>query len=314
MLTLVWRHGLHAAAVGFDDFTAQPTPRADFHARSPAIEHLRAAQAREPGRVFGFQSHLFPGWTGVYGLEAVHGPDALVNPALRDLLGASGVERQWDWRLYAEAKDAGAVRPFLDALNVRHYVDRGGDARALAAHLRPELAADLEVYSSPTAWPRAFFCPEVIDYQGAPELVARIRASAGRPFAAVERSDGAAVAAVAKVARATGAAPAEPASHYQLGPNATSFLVRARQPGVVVLTEANWPRDFRATVNGRATPVIRVNHAFLGLVLDGPGEYRVTFRHWPRDLSRNLSLCLLGALLLAGTVWLGRRGPTTSPR
>jgi hypothetical protein len=314
VLTLVWRHGLHAAAVGFDDFTAQPTPRADFHARSPAIEHLRAAQAREPGRVFGFQSHLFPGWTGVYGLEAVHGPDALVNPALRDLLGASGVERQWDWRLYAEAKDAGAVRPFLDALNVRHYVDRGGDARALAAHLRPELAADLEVYSSPTAWPRAFFCPEVIDYQGAPDLVARIRASAGRPFAAVERSDGAAVAAVAKVARATGAAPAEPASHYQLGPNATSFLVRARQPGVVVLTEANWPRDFRATVNGRATPVIRVNHAFLGLVLDGPGEYRVTFRHWPRDLSRNLSLCLLGALLLAGTVWLGRRGPTTSPR
>jgi hypothetical protein len=89
---------------------------------------------------------------------------------------------------------------------------------------------------------------------------------------------------------------------------------KLKKPGVVVLTEANWPRDFRATVNGRATPVIRVNHAFLGLVLDGPGEYRVTFRHWPRDLSRNLSLCLLGALLLAGTVWLGRRGPTTSPR
>jgi len=314
VLVLVWRHGLHAAAVGFDDFTAQPTPRADFHARSPAIEHLRAAQAREPGRVFGFQSHLFPGWTGVYGLEGVHGPDALVNPALRDLLGASGVERQWDWRLYAEGKDAGAVRPFLDALNVRHYVDRGGDARALAAHLRPELAADFEVYASPTAWPRAFFSPEVLEYQGAPELVARIRGSAGRPFAAVERSDGAAIAAVAKVARATGAAPAEPASHYQLGPNATSFLVRARQPGVVVLTEANWPRDFRATVNGRATPVIRVNHAFLGLVLDGPGEYRVTFRHWPRDLSRNLSLCLLGALLLAGTVWLGHRGPAATAR
>ncbi|MEY3608551.1 MAG: hypothetical protein RLZZ447_1339, partial [Verrucomicrobiota bacterium] len=314
VLSLVWRHGLHASAVGFDDFTAQPTPRADFHARSPALEHLRAAHAREPGRVFGFQSHFFPGWTGVYGLEGVHGPDALVNPALRDLLGASGVERQWDWRLYAEAKHAGAVRPFLDALNVRHYVDRGGDPQALASHLTPELTADLDVYSSPTAWPRAFFSPEVVEYQGAPELVARIRASAGRPFAAVERSDAAAVAAVAKVARATGGASAEPARHYHLGPNSTTFLVRARQPGVVVLTEANWPRDFRATINGRAAPVIRVNHAFLGLVLDGPGEYRVTFRHWPRDLSRNLSLCLVGALLLAGTLWLGRRTPAPSPR
>jgi hypothetical protein len=116
------------------------------------------------------------------------------------------------------------------------------------------------------------------------------------------------------VPRGSGAATAEPASRYQLGPNATSFVVRARQPGVVVLTEANWPRDFRATVNGRATPVIRVNHAFLGLVLDGPGEYRVTFRHWPRDLSRNLSLSLLGALLLAGTIWLGRRGPRAIAR
>lgn len=48
VLALVWRHGLHAAAVGFDDFTAQPTARADFHARSAAVEHLRAAQAASP--------------------------------------------------------------------------------------------------------------------------------------------------------------------------------------------------------------------------------------------------------------------------
>ena len=80
--------------------------RVDFHARSGAMEFARAAHAREPGRGYGMQGNFFPGWTGVYGLETVHGPDALVNPWLRELIGVSGLERIWDWRLYAEPGNA----------------------------------------------------------------------------------------------------------------------------------------------------------------------------------------------------------------
>ena len=76
-------------------------------------------QAKEPGRGFGFQGNFFPGWTGAYALETVHGPDALVNPWLRELMTVSGIERLWDWRLYLEPANVANAQPFLDALNVR---------------------------------------------------------------------------------------------------------------------------------------------------------------------------------------------------
>jgi hypothetical protein len=80
---LCWRQGLHTNAIGFETYTARPPVRVNFHAKSDAIEFVRAAQRQEPARGFGLHGNYFPGWTGVYGLESVHGPDALVNPWLR---------------------------------------------------------------------------------------------------------------------------------------------------------------------------------------------------------------------------------------
>jgi hypothetical protein len=40
-----------------------------------------------------------------------------------------------------------------------------------------------------------------------------------------------------------------------------------------------------------------LNHAFKGVVVDAPGEYRVRFRYWPKNFPRNLTLCGLGAVL-----------------
>jgi hypothetical protein len=148
---LVWRFALHAPAAGFEDFIVRPAVRTDFHARSGAMEFARAAHAREPGRGFGFNGNFFPGWTGVYGLETVHGPDALVNPWLRELASVSGLERLWDWRLYVEAVNIAAARPFLDALNVRFYFDLLSKHPALPASLTLAHGADLDVWQSPTA-------------------------------------------------------------------------------------------------------------------------------------------------------------------
>ena len=304
---LLWRHGAHDSALGFEDFVNRPTRRADFHARSEAMETARAAQEGTPARGYGLHGNFFPGWTGVYGLEGVHGPDALVNPFVRELMGASGITRMWDWRFYAEAREAGNVRPFFDALNVRHYFDLASDQGVLGRALRLVRTADLDVYESPTAWPRAFFSDRVVVYETPAELAARIRAAAGRPFAALQRKDHSSQGMLSAVPRAETGATVNPARDYRLTANSTSFTVKANGPGVITVLEAHWPGDFRATLNGREAGVVRVNHAFNGIAVPAAGEHRVTLRYHPRDLSRDLILSALGAALLAATLLLALR-------
>ncbi|MDP3073388.1 MAG: hypothetical protein Q8N18_24060 [Opitutaceae bacterium] len=305
--TLLWRHGLHTGGVGFQDFTVRPTVRVDFHARSGAMEFARAAQEREPGRGFGFNGNFFPGWTGVYGLETVHGPDALVNPWLRELVGVSGVERVWDWRLYVEAAQIAAAQPFFDALNVRYYFDMLSKHPALAQSLKLVHGADLDVWQSPTTWPRAFFTDRLAAYDRPAELVEKIRTAAGRPLAAAQRGDRDAAAALANLPQDLATRTSTPATNYVLTENSTRFTVRASAPGVIVLTEAFWPADFRVEVNGRKAPILRLNHAFKGVVVEGPGEYAVMFRYSPKNWPRNLTLCGLGVAGLALLLWLSLR-------
>ncbi len=309
LTALLWRHGLHGSAVGYEGFTLRPTTRVDFHAKSGAMEFARAAQAREPGRGFGFYGHVFPGWTGVYGVETVHGPDALVNPYMRELANVSGVERMWDWRLYAESHEIATIQPFFDALNVRTYFDLKTRHPALAASLRLVHESDLDVYESPTAWPRAFFTDRIDAYDQPAELVAKMRAATGRPFAAAQRSDAVAQAALAAIPGDVATRTVTPATAYRLTENTTTFTVRASSAGVIVLNEVFWPGDFRAEVNGAKSPVLRLNHAFRGVVVPAAGEYRVHVYYRAKNFPRHLALSGLGLLLGAGTLVLALRRP-----
>jgi hypothetical protein len=240
-------------------------------------------------------------------LESVHGPDALVNPWLRELVSISGVERLWDWRLYVEATTLAKARPFFDALNVRFYFDMLSKHPALQESLRFVQGADLDVYESPTAWPRAFFTDRLGIYDQPAELVTKFGSAAGKPFAAVQRNDSPATLAIAALSNDLGARSANPATNYTLTENTTTFRVHASGPGMIVLTEAFWPGDFRAGVNGRKAPIIRVNHAFKGVMVDAPGDYTVTFRYWPKNFPRNLALCGIGAALLIMSLTIALR-------
>ena len=313
---LLWRHGLHAGAMGFETYTARPTLRADFHAKSEAVEFLRAVQKREPARAFGLHGNFFPGWTAAYGLETIHGPDALVNPFMRELVTAfvanPAIERWWDWRLYVDVANVPVARPLFDALNVRYYLDLQSDQGVLGRALKLLKVSDLDIYESPTAWPRAFFTDRLDVYDLPADLVEKIKTGDGRPFAAAQRDDVARQTALAILPRNLATRTVAPATGYRLTTNTTSFDVHASQHGVIVLTETFWPGDFRAELNGRKVPVVRLNHAFKGVVVDTAGDYRVTFRYVPKNFPRNLLLCALGAARLALSLWFALRSPRTA--
>ncbi|PTX92584.1 hypothetical protein [Opitutus sp. ER46] len=307
---LVWRHALHAPAAGFESFVLRPTTRVDFHAKSEAVQLMQAAVAREPARAYGIRGVFFPGWNDVYGLETIHGPDALMNPWYRELTGLlGGAQRLWDWRIYLEPPNVPAARPFFDALNVRFYLDRHSDQGLMGRALKLTKIADLDVYESPTVWPRAFFTDRVAPYDRAEEFAEKIRTGDGRPFAAMARKDLAATPTLAALWGDWAGRRVVPATHYRLTENTTAFDVHAPGPGAVVLLETFWAGDFRVFVNGRKQPILRLNHAFKGVALPAGGDYRIEFRCVPRHWYRNVAFSIVGAVLFLASLAAAWRWP-----
>jgi hypothetical protein len=187
----------------------------------------------------------------------------------------------------------------LDFLNVRYYFDAPGGSSESAAGLKLDRAADLNVYESPTAWPRAFFSDRLLVYQRPEQLMAEIARGDGRPFAAVQASETAAPLGLAAISRGLAGRKVAVAYDYRLTSHTTSFEVRASGPGMVVLAESWWPGYPHATVDGRETRVLRVNHVFQGVLIERAGTHRLVFDYRPRHFSRMLWLAAAGLAGLA---------------
>ncbi len=292
---LHWRHGLQVG-MAFPDYVIMPTSRVDLRERSPALEAIQAARDT-PFRVAGFVDTFFPGWSAAYDLEGLSGPDALVNRYYRQFMDASGIERVWDWRYKLEDKDLTAVKPFLDALNVRFYLDYPAGQKGSKTSLRPFRSLDMEAYESPTYWPRAFFTDSAAVYTDLAQYCSWIRGGDGRPFAAIQHNDWIRLSPVPEVSGDLASRQVRAARDYRLTTNTTSFTVSATGPGFIVLSEAYERINFHATLNGAEVPYLRINQAFKGVYVDAPGEYRVEFRYWPRDFTVILAVSGTGLLL-----------------
>lgn len=82
------------------------------------------------------------------------------------------------------------------------------------------------------------------------------------------------------------------------------LVVRAAGPGVLVLSEG-WDAGWTARVDGRPSPVLRVNGDRLGVVI-GEGNHRVVLLHRPRGFLAGCLLAAGGVLLLASSAWRAR--------
>lgn len=308
-----WREGLRTGT-GFADYVVAPTSRVDLKADSPTIDALRDARDT-PFRVIGFHNDLLPGWSIVYDLEGISGPDALVNPYYREFMDAAGVPRVWDWRYIVEQTDLAALKPILDALNVRFYVAYHESADLTGKYLLRFYSGDMDAFESASVWPRAFFTDGAAVYANPAQLCSWIKAGDGRPFAAIQRDDWARLSPVPRVSGDLRIRRIRAARDYRLTADTTSFTVSAPGPGFIVLSEAYEKDNFRATLNGVRVPYLRVNHAFKGIYVDAAGTYQVAFTYRPRGFAATLGLCGagLGILGLAlGAALLSRGRPAGS--
>jgi hypothetical protein len=313
---LYWREGLQVG-MAFPNFVIMPTSRVDLQASSPSIESMAASRA-SPLRAVGFVDNFFPGWSVAYDLEGICGPDPLINPFYKQLMDASGIEQVWDWRYKLEDKDLDSVKPVLDMLNVRFYLDYPAGQRRPRKELRPFSSADMEAYESPSYWPRAFFTDSAAVYDDLPQFVSWIKGGDGRPFAAVQHSDWINLSPVPRASRDLGTRQIRLAEDYRLTTNSTSFTVTATGPGFIVLTEAYERSNFHATLNGAEAHYLRINHAFKGIYVDSPGTYLVRFTYWPRGFSTTLVLfgigLLLAVLAISTAIFILKPPPDAGPR
>jgi hypothetical protein len=291
-----WREAL-TNGWGFADYVVRPGVRTGLLANSPAIDALRSPPD-SPARALGFHDDLLPGWSGVYGVEGISGPEALMNPYYRELMDASGITRTWDWRYIVEPPDLARVKPILDLLNVRAYAGYRLGATRPGPELAQVASADMDVYESASAWPRAFFTDSVALYGDTAQFASWVKAGDGRPFAGIQLSDWAKLSPAPRVSGNLAKRRVAMARGYRLTNNTTAFTVDAPGPGFIVLTEAYERDNFRATVNGRPAPYLRINHAFKGVYVDSAGTYEVRYEYWPSGLSAALAVAAAGGALM----------------
>ncbi len=304
---LTWRHSQYLKTP-FDDYVFNPQLRVNLHPVSPAVKFVDAKMT-EPSRPIGFGLNLFPGYNQMLGWESILGVDPLRNRYHDELAKALNLSRVKDAdtpNLDDEAHTPNIVNG-LDLLNVRYYLATHSPQPRDIPGLTRLGQFDLDVYESEKAWPRAFFTDRLWTYDNVASLAERVQSGDRRPFAAVEEYKEKLPRGVDLLSPNLTDRTVQPADHYRLTTNTTSFEVKAPSAGVIVLSENYYPDEFQVTVNGKPAEYFRVNHAFKGVYVDAPGTYRVEFDYWPHTMTLALVLAAFGFAGISVLGWMAFR-------
>lgn len=184
-----------------------------------------------------------------------------------------------------------------------HTLERQPLALGLLRPVFHDPVAGVQVWENPTAADRAFLAPvseSVSDESAAFAALDRVRVKDLRRRAFIEGA-----ACTTDPAFPADASPGRLVS-LRVSPNRVAIRYDAKTAGVLTLTDA-YSRGWRATVDGRTVPVLKVDGAFRGVCLDGPGEHRVEFVYRPPHWNVALALAATGLIGLAGLTRAGYR-------
>jgi hypothetical protein len=166
------------------------------------------------------------------------------------------------------------------------------------------------IWENPAATPRVFLAPDVRAAASGSEALSLLKDIPNLTRSVVVESDG--------QAHSDGKAqpdpdpaqrdpraqsdpdPAQPAGtlrEFHVSPNEVRIKYSANLPGVITVADS-FSDGWRAEVNAREAPVLRVDGVFRGVKIETPGELDVRFWYRPPRWNLSLGLCGVGVLLL----------------
>lgn len=250
-------------------------------------------------RVAGLDAALVPHSAAFFGFAEARAYDPMTFAPYAGFLALAGEPSAAGWHRLLDP-----AHPVLDFLGVRWVFDHP------SAYHRPGVeVAYLDrgalVYENPEALPRAFLPPRVVAHATPEEALAaaaRIRDFAER--VAVSGLD------VGEPLTGRGvllpSGPAELAG-LVVEPRRLRARVTAQAPALVATSQPAIP-GWRLYVDGRPALELRVNGAFLGVVVDA-GEHAVEMVYAPRSWTWGLALAAAGAVLAGLLLLLPRLLP-----
>jgi hypothetical protein len=263
----------------------------------PPVPVLEQVAKAEPGRIIGFNC-LPASLAAMCGLRDIRGYDSVDPASLMALMAIAGDSRsttpdyaltQWLIPQIKKTPEGGIrLSPLFDMLGVRYIIFRKPiypDARAAFE------GADYWVLTNPTAFPRAFVPRKV---EVVPDKEARLAKLTSPRF------DPAAVAYVESPVQLPDSCRGAVELAGEI-PTRVSLSARMETPGLVVLADL-WDKGWRACLDGKPVPILRVNHALRGVIVPA-GTSKLEFRYEPASFAWGLRLSCLAAAVLIG--WVG---------
>ncbi len=260
-----------------------------YYPRLPVLTRLAAAP---PGRICGVAC-LPPNLNQMAGLSDVRGYDGADPERIVDLLerlaqpgGPPSPEYARTLMLVPRVPS-----PLADLLGLRYLVYRGRPPAGVHPYLSGD---DYFVLLNPKALPRTWVPRRAEVVADAAERLRRLTDPGFDPRGAalVEAPAGLPEALVQGGARGS-------ARLIQDQDERVVIAAEMETEGLVVLSD-RWDAGWRASVNGREAPVLRVDHALRGVVVPR-GRSTVEMRYQPASL--RLGLAAFAAALVLGALW-----------
>jgi hypothetical protein len=278
---------------------------------APTFQFLKQDPA--PHRVASVNLTYGSNFELVYGLESAAGYTIPLRRVTR-LLSTLGPKS--DAAILEAEKVAQSRNRLLDLMNVKYLVANTWNRSAETLASNPDrfrLAfsdGSVRVFENLSALPRAFLVPasSVLVLPDEESQLAELCAPGFDPARAVILPE-------KPPAPRDGSGGNRPAlsevTRFEQGINDVSLRVSAAEPSILVLSQMHYP-GWKALIDGEDAPILRVDYAFLGLVLE-PGTHAVRFIYSPKWI-RIGGILSGGALLTCLALCLFRPNPRNPER